>query len=178
VYDVAAASPVSLYEFVGAIPIKDPLRYTSYPVTPTLSVDAVHVRLIWLVEMAEAARFVGTLGGVVSVTPLFTVTLIGALMPTLPAASYACVVSVWVPFVRLTVFKENVYGADVSCAVSAPSTRSCTCVTPTLSEALAVTDAVPERVEPFVGLVMLVVGGVVSPLPVPVGFGNPVAVRG
>jgi hypothetical protein len=35
-------------------------------------------------------------------------------------------------------------------------------VTPTLSEAFAETDMVPETVALFVGLVMLVVGGVVS----------------
>jgi hypothetical protein len=38
-------------------------------VTATLSVEAVHVRLIAVVEAAVPARFVGTEGGVVSPEP-------------------------------------------------------------------------------------------------------------
>src|SRR6476469_583617 len=37
-----------------------------YPVTPTLSVAAVQVRLIWLDDAAVAASALGALGGVVS----------------------------------------------------------------------------------------------------------------
>ena len=40
-------------------------RSTMYPVTPTLSVDAVQLRLIWL-PLAVAVRFVGAVGGCVS----------------------------------------------------------------------------------------------------------------
>jgi hypothetical protein len=41
-------------------------RSTLYPVTPTLSVEAVQDKLICVVEAAVATRFVGALGGVVS----------------------------------------------------------------------------------------------------------------
>src|SRR3989449_10372472 len=41
-------------------------RSTRYPVTPTLSVDAVQARLIWLADAAVAVRLDGAVGGVVS----------------------------------------------------------------------------------------------------------------
>ena len=41
-------------------------RSNWYPVTPTLSVDAVQTRLIWLVLTAVAVRFKGTDGATVS----------------------------------------------------------------------------------------------------------------
>ena len=41
-------------------------RSTRYPVTPTLSVDAVQLRLIWLPLTAVAVRVPGVLGGCVS----------------------------------------------------------------------------------------------------------------
>jgi hypothetical protein len=41
-------------------------RSTLYPVTPTLSVEAVQERLIWVLEAAVAAKLVGAVGGVVS----------------------------------------------------------------------------------------------------------------
>ena len=44
-------------------------RSTRYPVTPTLSVDAVQLRLIWLPLTAVAVRFVGAVGGCVSPPP-------------------------------------------------------------------------------------------------------------
>src|SRR5437879_3069649 len=42
-------------------------RSTMYPVTPTLSVDAVQLRLIWL-PLTAAVRFAGAVGGCVSKT--------------------------------------------------------------------------------------------------------------
>src|SRR5437870_10848881 len=41
-------------------------RSTRYPVTPTLSVEAVHPRLIWLLLAAVALKSEGGVGGVVS----------------------------------------------------------------------------------------------------------------
>jgi len=43
-------------------------RCTLYPVTPTLSVEAVQVRLICVFDADVAARFAGTDGGTVSTT--------------------------------------------------------------------------------------------------------------
>ena len=44
----------------------DPLRSTSYPVTPTLSVDAVHDRLVEVAVVPDAVRYAGVVGAVVS----------------------------------------------------------------------------------------------------------------
>lgn len=58
--------------------------------TPTLSVEAVHVRLIWLDEIADAERFVGVEGAVVSPAAACVVALgVFELAETLPAASMA-----------------------------------------------------------------------------------------
>jgi hypothetical protein len=72
-YEVEAANPVSLNvvpdgvaicaKFAHAAPEQ---RSTLYPATPTLSVEAVQVRLICEVEAAVAARLVGAVGGVMS----------------------------------------------------------------------------------------------------------------
>ena len=43
-----------------------PLRNTLYPATATLSVEAVHERLIWVLEVTFAVSPVGTVGAVVS----------------------------------------------------------------------------------------------------------------
>ena len=60
-------SAVSLYERLATVAIGVPLRYTLYPVTPTLSVEAVQLKLICDEEMAVAVRLVGVEGAVVSV---------------------------------------------------------------------------------------------------------------
>ena len=50
------------------VPTCAPFLYMRYPVIATLSVDAVHVRLICEEETAVAVNPVGTVGTVVSVT--------------------------------------------------------------------------------------------------------------
>jgi hypothetical protein len=65
VYFVEAVNPVFEYDVVDAVPTCVPFRKTLYPVTPTRSVDAVQLRLICDAETVWAARFAGTLGGVV-----------------------------------------------------------------------------------------------------------------
>ena len=65
-------------------------RYTSYPVTPTLSVDAVQFRVNPLLVMALAARPNGAEGGVVSPTGAEVVTGSAAdWAEAFPAASLA-----------------------------------------------------------------------------------------
>lgn len=96
------------------------------------------------------------------VTAFDTVTRTLADVPMFPAASYAFVARIWIPFERLLVLREKVYGAVLSVPWMDPSITRATEVIPTLSEAEAVMDAVPERVPPDMGAVMLVVGGVVS----------------
>ena len=82
--------------------------------------------------------------------------------PTLPAASLACTVMVWMPAATEPVFHEQANAVDEQMEFSAPSTRSCTCVTPTLSVALPVICTVPETVAPAAGEAMDTLGGVVS----------------
>src|SRR3954469_14135074 len=50
VYAVEGVSPVSWYTGDVGVATCDPLRYTLYPATPTLSVEAVQLRLTWLDE--------------------------------------------------------------------------------------------------------------------------------
>ena len=57
---------VSEYELVADVPTCTPALYILYPITPTLSVLAIHDRLIWLEEIALAEGPVGTEGAVVS----------------------------------------------------------------------------------------------------------------
>ncbi len=119
---------------------------------------AVHdsVRLVGVTP--DAVGVPGALGGTVSAG---TVTLTIVDDPVLPAASVATVCKVCGP--TAVAFHVNEYGAVVSVATIAPSTRSATEVTPMLSVALAVTVVEPNTWAPSVGAVMLVVGAVVSP---------------
>ena len=95
-----------------------------------------------------------------------TVTLTGVDVVAFVAASRARALSVWTPFAVAVVFHDTEYGDVVSSAPRLfPSSKNCTPTTPTLSDAFAVTDSVPDTVEPFVGAVSDTVGGVV------VGFG-------
>src|SRR5882672_6841923 len=93
---------------------------------------------------------------------LDTVTVTGADVVWLPAASRATAVSVCEPSLEAVVSTEIEYGAEVSSAPSAaPSPKNRTPTTPTLSDALAEIVTVPFTVTPFAGAVMVTVGGVV-----------------
>jgi hypothetical protein len=59
---------VSAYDVEVDVAIWVPERYILYPATPTLSVDAFHERLICDEDVADAVKFVGTEGAVVSAT--------------------------------------------------------------------------------------------------------------
>ena len=62
-------------------------RSTRYPVTPTLSVAAVQLRLIWLLLTAPALSPLAVLGGVVSgVVPTGSRTLVEVCSPLLSVA--------------------------------------------------------------------------------------------
>ncbi len=62
---------------LAGVPTGAPLRYTRYCHTPTSSVDALHVKSIWVGATADGAKPVGTLGGPLSVpvTPICTVSV-------------------------------------------------------------------------------------------------------
>src|SRR5207245_906799 len=99
-------------------------------------------------------------GGVVSFE---MVTVTAADVVTLPAASRATAVSVWLPLAVLTVFHDTEWGEVVpSAARLAPSSLNWTPATPTLSLALAVTVTVLDTVAPAAGAVIETDGGVRS----------------
>ena len=92
-----------------------------------------------------------------------TVTVTGAEVVWLPAASRATAVRVCVPPLAVVVSHETEYGVVVSSAPPlTPSSWNWTPATPWLSDAVAVTVIVPETVAPEAGDVILTVGGVVS----------------
>ena len=66
------------------------------------------------------------------------------------------------PFAKSVVSKVKEYGEVVLVPMGEPSAYRSTSVTPTSSVASALTETEPEMVEPSVGEVMDVVGGVVS----------------
>ena len=74
--------------------------------TPTLSVEAVHDRLICEEEIAVAVKLVGTDGGVVSAR-LLTVTVTPALVVLFPAASLAIAFSVCEALLAAVVFHDT-----------------------------------------------------------------------
>src|SRR3990170_3498860 len=92
-----------------------------------------------------------TVGGVLS---LATVTVTGAEVVRLPAASRATAVSVCEPLVVVLVFQGAEYGAVVTSVPALPSRKYCT----------PVTVIVPDTVSPETGELMLTVGDVVSKL--------------
>ncbi len=97
---------------------------------------------------------------------LSTVTLTAAEMPKLPAASDACAVRLCPPSVPVVVAHDALNGASVSVLSNTPSTKNCTWVTPTLSDAVAEIGMDPLTVAPSAGPMILAIGGVVSEPPV------------
>ena len=105
-------------------------------------------------------------GGVVSEAALATVTVTGAEVAVLPAASRAARSACgcrWRPSWCSTTRCRARWCPRRRAALL--STRNCTPATPTLSVAVAVRVTVPETVALGAGAVMVAVGGVVSPPP-------------
>src|SRR5947199_384278 len=149
---------------VSSRPRFDPSSLNCTPSTPTLSL-AIAVTVTDAVTVAPFAGVViDTVGGVVSGGGgLLTLTVTGADVVVLPAASRAVAVSVWLPFVVVVESQVLEYGEVVSSAPRfAPSSLNCTPATPTLSLAVALTATEPTIVAPPAGAVMETVGGVVS----------------
>jgi hypothetical protein len=94
--------------------------------------------------------------------PMLTAT--AADVPTFPAASPACACSECSPAANAAVFQLMLYGAVVSDPIDVPSTRNVTELTPTLSDALAVTVTVALTCAPAIGDEIATDGGIVSPL--------------
>jgi hypothetical protein len=100
-YDVPAVRPVLENDVVAVVPTAVPFLKMRYPVTPTLSVDALQLRSICVAETAVAERFAGTLGAVVSATLNVFAETAADCADSLLAASYAETVKEYdVPAVR------------------------------------------------------------------------------
>jgi hypothetical protein len=65
VYVVAGVRPVLENDAAAVVATGAPFLKMRYPVTPTLSVDAIQLRSICVAETTVAARFAGTLGAVI-----------------------------------------------------------------------------------------------------------------
>ena len=126
--------------------------------TPVSS-EAVAVTVIGpYTESPSFGEVIAVVGAVVS--GAVAVTCTSAELPVLPAASWATVRSVCGPAVAVQL---KLYGAEVSVATVLPSTCRSTAVTPTLSEAVAVTGTLPVLTPaPSAGELIEVVGGTMS----------------
>src|SRR5687768_11664209 len=92
-----------------------------------------------------------------------TVTVTGADVRVLPAASRAVAVRVCAPSATLDVVQLTLNGEIVSADPSGvPSTKKVTAATPVSSEALAVTGTVPDTVVPPLGDVIVTAGALAS----------------
>jgi hypothetical protein len=110
-----------------------------------------------VIRKAEEGKVV--IGGVIIV--VFLVTEIVE-EDALFFASFAVAVIVCVPSITLELFQLKLYGDVVNVLNMAPSIVTLTDETPTLSEAETAMLIVPEIELPFVGLVIVTVGGVIS----------------
>jgi hypothetical protein len=120
VWLVPHARPVNVNDAVVVAPALTPSRKTVYPVTPTLSVDAVHDNGIVVVVVPVDARLVGAEGAVVSGHAAAEAVRF-EVADTLPAASNARTPSVWlVPQAR----PVNVNDVDVVVPALTPSRKT------------------------------------------------------
>src|SRR4029077_11344615 len=132
-------SPVNANEVVVTVPLLTPSANSAYPVTPTLSVDAVQDSVAPSAVTADDTRPVGADGAVVSGQAAVVTVSVGR-VEVLPAASNACTPSTW-----LAPQERPVNANDVVVVVPAltPSANNVYPVTATLS-----VDAVHDRVAP------------------------------
>jgi hypothetical protein len=139
-------------------PSAAPSSVNCTPTTPTLS-DALAVTVIDPLTVDPAAGdVIATDGGVVSGTGLDTVTLTGSDVYRRPTRSRATAVRVWEPLLVVVVFQETEYGAERSSAPRlTPSSWNWTPTTVRLptTETMAVTEVVPETVDPEDGEVIV-----------------------
>jgi hypothetical protein len=97
-----------------------------------------------------------------TVARLRTVTVTGADVAVLPAASRATALSACAPSVTSDVCQAAWNGALTTSAICAPPSKKVTPTTPTLSPARALTVTVPETTAPLSGAAMLTVGATTS----------------
>src|SRR5262249_36105925 len=121
---------------VSRVPRLAPSNWNCTLATPTLS-EAVAVTLrVPETVVPLAGPVTETVGGVVSGTELFTVTVIAVLVAELPAPSVATARQLCVPLVDLVLSHDKEYGdANIAAPKFAPSSWNCTLATLTLSVA-------------------------------------------
>ena len=130
--------------------------------------DAAGGVVTGVVELAVTGGVVEAMGGigdgVIPATETFLTVTIDTLIAKLPATSRAIAVSVCAPFENDMVFHTIEYGGVVSSIILwlMLSTLNCTAATAMLSPAFAANVTLPETVVPFGGVVMEMVGGMVS----------------
>src|SRR5204862_6057358 len=124
---------------VSSAPSAAPSSKNCTPATPTLSEAFAVTGIVPETVAPLAGELMLTVGGVVSGGgPFETLTVTGAEVVRLPAASRAIAVKVCEPLLAVVVSTDTEYGAVVSsAAIGAPSAKNCTPATPTLSEAFA-----------------------------------------
>src|SRR5687767_14143058 len=144
------------------LPPAVPPTVTSAAVKPLTASLNTAVKVIGLAPVGSACAAAWLMLTVGAVLSLATVTVTGAEVVRLPAASRATAVRVCEPFVVLLVFHGAEYGAVVTSVPALPSRKNCTPVTAVSSAALAVTVIVPETVAPEAGELMLTVGAAAS----------------
>src|SRR4029077_3860897 len=93
-WPAAQLSPVNANDVVVVVPALTPSANSAYPVTPTLSVDAVHDSVAVVAVIAEETSPVGAEGAVVSGQAAVETVSVGR-VEMFPAASNACTPSTW-----------------------------------------------------------------------------------
>src|SRR5579872_858663 len=112
-----------------------------------------------MIERSVSSKRVAAGGG----AALDTVTVVGAETAVLPEPSRAMAVSVCEPSGTVVVSQLITYGTAVSSLpIGEPSTKNCTPTTSTLSDASALTIAMPFTDAPAAGELISTAGGVVS----------------
>ena len=148
---------------VSSAPTLVPSTLNCTPTTPTLSAAVAANETVPDTVAPAAGDDTDTVGATVSGATLETVIDTGAEVVTLPAASRATAVTLWVPLVTEDEFHDVANGDDVSSAPTlVPSTLNCTPTTPTLSAAVAANETVPDTVAPAAGDDTDTVGAAVS----------------
>src|SRR6185312_10361343 len=154
VTQLVAPSKVAALPYFPAVVQVVPLVVPLLPL-PDRSVTLVPVPSL---KPYDATSPVGGGGAV-----LETVTVTPLEVPVFPAVSRGTAVMTCCPFGTLVESHATEYGDDASSAPTfAPSTLNWTPATPTLSLALALSVAVPVRVAPPDGAVIVAVGGALS----------------
>ena len=93
---------------MSSLPRAWPSRRNCTPATPTLSEAVAETVTVLETVAPEAGAVIETVGAVVSGVVFETVTVTAEEVPTLPAASRAWAVSVWLPLAAAVVFQLTV----------------------------------------------------------------------